>query len=227
MNRRRGEVPPELHEQEKRISKVHFLVHPGWMMKDNPFAAMHKGVNKLMDGYVEQATKLNSNELMVAFAPAIDAEFVHDFREKEKPYTQTITKIKGILGDRLIVLADSDEEEDRHRGATFKQNKDKVWEKIKRIAENRGFRFDDQLTAEAYGELMKACVRLIADNMHEASGMDKSQPVKLKANLTDYPLFLDDASRRIAEARKEYGDNIYLSERTKIDFSDDKTTRKK
>ncbi|OGE79444.1 MAG: hypothetical protein A2751_05430 [Candidatus Doudnabacteria bacterium RIFCSPHIGHO2_01_FULL_46_14] len=227
MNRRRGEGAPELHEQEKRISKVHFLVHPGWMMKDNAFAAMHKGVNRLMNRYVEQAeaVKLNSNELMVAFAPAIDAEFVHDFREKEKPYTQTITKLKDILGDRLIVLADSDEEEDRYRGATFKENKEKVWAKIKTIAENRGFHFDEQLTAEAYGELIKACVRLIADNMHEASGM--SEPVKLKANLTDYPLFLDDASRRIAEARKEYGDNIYLSERTKIDFSDNKKPKKK
>jgi|SRR3989344_9672075 len=209
-------------ETKKEISNVHFLVHPGWIMKDNFFARNHPGVVKLMNSYVEKATTLKPGELMVIFAPTIDDRFVRDFKKQKVPalYVTAVRKIKEILGDRAIVLADSDEDADAHRGATFKANQEKVWNKIKTIAEKRGLHFSKNLTAEAYGEKMVACVRLIAKFMHEAAGMAKADPVQLRASLTDYPMLLDPVSRQLAQMREQFPrENIHLSENTRIDFS--------
>lgn len=140
--------------------------------------------------------------------------------ENKPEFAQIIRQIKEILGDRLIVLADSDEDEDEHRGATFLKNKDKVWKKIKSIAEGRGFSFSDKLTAKAYGEIIGACVRPIAENMHQASGMDEKQPVIIEADLTDYPLQLNPPAQKIAQVRKMTDEDIYLSRHVKIDFGE-------
>jgi hypothetical protein len=214
-------VDLEKERQPKTIHKLHFLANPGWLYEGDPFAKTLKGTKDLSEKYIEKARELKLDELMVAFAPAIDAKFIGAFRNNPKaPFAEIITQIKKILGDRLIVLADSDDKSDSHRGATFEQNKDKVWKKIKTIAEKRGFSFSDKLSAEAYGELIGASVRLIADNMHQASGMSENEPVIIQADLTDYPMRLNIPALKIAKVRKEHMGDIYLSQHVKINFGE-------
>ena len=110
-------------------------------------------------------------------------QFIKDFRENSELYAKTIKKIKEILGNRVIVLADSDHSDSKSRGAIFEWNGEKIWSKIKNIAGKRGFALSGKLTGEAYGEYMNDCVKQIGENMSKTSRIS----IKIRSGLTEHP----------------------------------------
>lgn len=224
---------PRIEPREKEpttINKIHFLVHPGWLSKsgnvskDRLNLAKDPAMQTLFEGYINKAKKLapNTDELMVTFAPADSVEFLNDFSADKNavpPYAEVILAIKEILGDRLIVLADNSEYS--QNGAVVSKNRDKFWKRIKDIAAKRGFKFSDELSGRAYGELMDQCVRRIAENMHQASGMSETKPILVEVSLTDYPRRYGVAADDIATMRNQQPTAQYLSEHVKLDFGDE------
>lgn len=86
------------------IKKIHFLVHPGWLtepcpipeLKD-PVSADNKEIQELFSRYIQKAATIaaTDDELMVAFAPVIDTDFVRGFHSEEKPpYAKLIVELK-------------------------------------------------------------------------------------------------------------------------------------
>ncbi len=90
------------------------------------------------------------------------------------------------------------------------ENREKIWSRIKNIAEKRGFRLTSNLTAEAYGECMSVCVKNAAANMHGAAQMNS--PITIRAELTDY--------------NEDSGSRQNLPESTSFNFDFDKTQEK-
>ena len=201
----------ENFEQKTEISNVHFLVHPGYMVKNKTPYYSSKNMVELIQNYTLKAKTLKSDELMVLFAPVEnDKKFIQGIRKGQDIYVDIIKKIKEILGKRLIVLGNN--------GEAFAENKEEVWARIKNIAEKRGFPFKKNLTAEAYGEYINACVAAVAMNMHSAAKMPKSKPVKIRAEITDF----------IVRKQKQDELNKDKYPNTKLDFSRklNKKTRK-
>ena len=177
-------------EKKTEINNLHFLVHPGFIHRfhhglDRGSFSGEEGV-ALLDKYVEQAKALGGQEVMILFTPTSPWMFSQDVRKTSNPdkYALAIREIKKNLGDRLIVIADqgdimiNDDSSDRER----------VWSRIKKILEKRGFILSNQLTAEAYGEYWNHCVSAIAANMHLASGMADENPVAVRTKLTEFSL---------------------------------------
>ncbi len=69
-------------EHKKEISNIHFLIHPGYLMRQ--FVGGHdKRLDKLMASYVKKAQTLKTNEIMVIFSPSLGSEFTRDIRDNE------------------------------------------------------------------------------------------------------------------------------------------------
>jgi hypothetical protein len=167
-------------EAKKEISKLHFLVHPGYMAKVHRGGNDNKDYKELLKKYVEKAKKIAQGELMVIFAPAANQYFVEQVRKDSELYVACIKQIKSILGNRVIVLSSQSE--------IWEENKDKIWKKIKNTAETRGFVFGKGLTFDAYGEYMDYCVEAVSENMHAAAKLGRANPVNVHVDLTDFSI---------------------------------------
>ncbi len=219
--------PPDTIKEKLKtqINKLHVLVHPGWIFEDNPFAHVYPPSIELKQKYIKYAGTLSPQELMIIFAPAIDAKFISGIRSKDRnmpqpAFAEIIHDIKKCLGERLIVLADSDLDNDRNRGATFPKNKDKIWKKINAIAKKRGFFFSSNMSEEAYGELWHACVKLIAKHIHEAANISQNNPATLKLDLSDYPFMPGRQKQDVENARANNPNQpLYVDPRIRLDFT--------
>jgi hypothetical protein len=191
----------ESKETKKEISKIHFLIHPGYILESEFAKNNYFGMETLLEDYIKKAKKLKNNELMVIFAPSFKSDFIKDFKNKAenentpKKYVDTIRKIveilsdptlNGVMGNRAIVLADTDlYDVYENKGARFLENREKIWDKLKNIIEKRGFVFSEKVEAEAYGEYKSICVRDIARNMRFAANSPITSQVAIKDELTE------------------------------------------
>lgn len=207
----------ESRETNRQISNIHFLVHPGYIV-NNELEHHYENMDTLLESYITKASTLKPEELMVIFAPTAGRNFLRDMRQKDAveqdrliAYTKVISQIKQLLGERLIVLS--------FDGETEAQNKERIWDRIKNVAQKRGFAFSDQLTGEAYGEYVESCVQDVATNMHQASGM--SQSVEIKAGITDFKLDGEQSHTQRESLEK------YKRPNTNIDYTDTAVDQKK
>lgn len=163
------------NKEKKKISKIHFLIHPGYL-SDEKYESKY---NQLLERYIEKAKDLKDDELMFAFpATNLIGELKNDIKEN-KLYMRTLKTLKDVLGDRLIVLAE---------GFNFVYDIDEnvggpAFEKMKRITEARGFTFDRDVFSEAYGEMLPYCVVDGAKNLSRAGKLRRKTVVKTE--LTD------------------------------------------
>lgn len=167
-------------EAKREITKIHFLVHPGFldrMLTENSGTFTEK-IDALLKSYLSKSKTLGENELMVIFLPAQRKYFKEEIKDEVYKYVNLVQDIKKVLGNRLIVFSSD--------GETVPENSDLIWKKIEDTAGARGFFFSKKLTAEAYGELIDACVGAVASNMHKAAGMSENKPVKILGRLTDF-----------------------------------------
>lgn len=218
----------------QNINSIHFLVHPGWWLltgyapwlypRDKFIKSedLKQRFNDLLQAYIDKATGLAPDELMVLFAPQNNEDFIKAVRSYENEnlpvqprdplgYVVVVKKIKEILEDRLIVLADNDRDEEN--GAILEKNRERIWNRIVAIAQARGFQISDQFEAEAYGESITACVTWIANHMHEAAGMPAEKVISIPSHLTDYAVFKHDPESHWVwadiQAAEERGDSSH------------------
>lgn len=90
-------------------------------------------------------------------------------------------------------MADTDT--DKARGVIRESNKERIWRRIQQVVNKRGYKFDDHLSGQAYGEIIYQCVTNAAKNMHAAAGM--SEPIIIEADYTDYRTSLTQSRDRI------------------------------
>lgn len=163
--------------ERKRISKLHILVHPGFIMEedlreDQPYEEDTEAGTKLLIDYEEKAKTLGQDEVMVIIAPS-RISLLKKHKKLDKPYVQTIEKIKSILGDRVIVLMD--------RLDFFQE--EEVRDKLKRVLTARGYYFDENVLSEAYGETLGCCVDDAAESFNRGEKLNNKTIVKI--DLTD------------------------------------------
>lgn len=110
-------ISPGEQKEKKKISKIHFLIHPGFI---------HCG-NFLLNKYIAKAKELGGEEIMVAFSPSLDmynsrrreTETLKKDIKNERRYTKTLMQLKSILGNRLIVLTGYGFTEDEKSAKVF------------------------------------------------------------------------------------------------------------
>ncbi len=173
--------------KRKKIKKIHFLVHPGFLsyevpkMADknparNPYILRMDEYKMLLDKYIQEASRLGDDELMIAFAHTTLEQMAKDLKGGEL-YVEKLRELKKILGRRLIVLS----------GNNDVVNDDGVFEVAKEIAKQRGFYFDDDTLSEAYGEMLSICVERGADRLNRNAQFKEKTLVR--PELADIPVY--------------------------------------
>ncbi len=180
----------ESKEIKQRVSKIHFLIHPGFLMAGVPKEGSEPGstqdrYNSLLDEYVKKAEEVKDkiNELMFAFIWSSRKDFKEALQEQQL-YVEKLKEIKNLLGNRLIVFSGNrDVTDDGKQFVAY----------MERIAQARGYIFDSDVLSEAYGETLGSCVNEGAVNLNKALGL-KSKTVILpeltSAILTTDPAYV-------------------------------------
>jgi len=152
------EVAPE----KIRITKLHLLVHPGFMAgpdaEHEPGHPTQDEISKsraLLDKYIAKAKGLGRDEIMVIFGYTGPDEFENHKREFAM-YTDYIEKLQSLLGDRLILI----------EGNIDPFEEEVAFEEVEFIADERGYSIDTNTITEAFGETAQSCVLDCAQNFN-------------------------------------------------------------
>ena len=171
-----------------KISKIHFLIHPGFLSDEvesdrdaGTTQEVIQAEESLPNKYVEQSRTLHDDEVMIAFTHSSKRKLRRDLRQ-EKIYAEKLRELKEILGDRLIVLSeDFDLFIDR-----IDQRQD-IFETIEQIASARGFRFDENVLTEAYGETLGMCVEEGAQALNVRANFNEKTLIRPELSNLDIP----------------------------------------
>jgi len=161
--------------EHTRISKIHFLVHPGYLTAEGERLTTDDATTKyepLFDLYFAEAAKLKDDELMIAFTHTSKSEYAKDIRSNLF-YIKKLQELKKILNKRLIILSTD----------VDPFSNPEVIETIQRIASLRGYTFDKDVASDAYGETLGVCVNGIAQNVNSTGNL--SHKTKIRPKLTD------------------------------------------
>ncbi len=189
----------ENKENLQEVSKIHFLVHPGYLsdertkITEDDEATRHQG---LFEKYLAEAKNLKNNELMVALTHTLKNQYKEDL-EGNLFYFKKLQELKDILGKRLIVLSS---DFDLFSGK-------EVMQTIKDLAKKRGYVFDENVKSDAYGETLGACVDGIAQNLNTTGNF--LNKTKIRSELTDAhninTLELEELKKQIQEEHNRLG----------------------
>lgn len=177
----------ESAESLTKISKIEFLIHPGFQSMDFGHGgigdlATHGHVENpydaLLNMYVEHAKSLKQDELMVAFT---NLEAM-SLRKVEPMYLNVFQQIKQILGKRFIILG----ARQRIFTETIGYEKAEGFKTLKKIARARGFTFDKNITTEAFGEMLDGCVEAAANYLNTTGRLRKKTTIV--PELTQQPI---------------------------------------
>lgn len=184
------------HQEDKliKISKLHFLIHPGYL-SDKRYRYAGYGekeigkFNSLLDKYIEHAKKLAENELMVIFTHTEKDEVRNDLRGEL--YLRKIQEIKKVLGDRAIIII-----------MGIRDLIEQDISNIKKIANARGYDFDENVLSDAYGEMMENCVYNGARDLNMA-GKFKNKTI-IKPYLTELNSTKELQTKHLIKIKKRY-----------------------
>lgn len=182
------------NRERMKISKLHFLVHPGFLSDPNTLEKPTTWQKLIAEGhdydsimaelrkweetlqiYVEQAKKLKEDELMFVFTHTTSEQLKEDLEEK-KAYAVTLKAMKKILDKRLVVVS----------GDFDIFNEAEALDVAKEVAAARGYVLDEDVFTEAYGEILEQCVTEGAAAMNRKGGFRNKTVVRQK--LTDLGL---------------------------------------
>lgn len=169
MKKYRGENIPEQKEGFKLLKKIHFLIHPGFLITARAIEASEfsRAAETIFLKYAQRTseTKQNPNEMVFAFAYSQIKSLKNDIKSGE-PYTVFLNISKKYLGSKLVILQDNPSllnsivEPGPHMN--------EIASTLRRIANARGYDFDNNTFSEAYGELLFDCVDKGAGNLNTA-----------------------------------------------------------
>lgn len=177
MRKYHGETIPENESEKIKVSKIHFLIHPGFIeaigRKDKDAEALSRDQ---LESYVAEARKLAANELIFAFTIDHRANITRHAKE-HRAYIGYLRTLKSILGPRLILLTEDQD--------LFNADRAKAFTAAKRIAESRGFTFDQNVFSEGYGETLGACVDDGSISLNKQGNLNN--PTIIRTSLTNNP----------------------------------------
>jgi hypothetical protein len=170
MRKYQGESLPENKTELTKVSKIHFLIHPGFMLREANSVddATLPALNKLNEENLF-LTKVKPDELVIAITHAEKGEIKESLHEGNKFYLINLKRWKKQLGRRLIVLSNN-----------FQENVlvyPNLVETLKRLVNARGFDFDSNVVTDAVGELEGVCLPTIAGNLNTA--LDLTNPTQI------------------------------------------------
>ncbi len=170
MRKYREEPLPENKTELTKVSKIHFLIHPGFMLREAN-SVDDAELSALMKFKEEDLflNRVKPDELVIAITHAEKGEIKESLREENKLYLINLKKWKERLGRRLIILSNN-----------FQENvfaDPNLVEKLKRLVNARGFDFDSHVATDAVGELEGACLPTIAGTLNLA--LDLKNPTQI------------------------------------------------
>jgi hypothetical protein len=170
MRKYQGESLPENKTELTKVSKIHFLIHPGFMLRQ---------ANSVDDATLPALNKLNEedlflnrvkpDELVIAITHEDNGLIKESLRKESQLYITNLKRWKKQLGRRLIVLSNN-----------FQENVlvyPNLVETLKRLVNARGFDFDSNVATDAVGELEGACLPNIAGTLNLA--LDLTNPTQI------------------------------------------------
>lgn len=161
------------HGSRKKVSKLHFLIHPGFL---SDFTDITRDQATLMDQYVNYARGMSSDELVIALLHVSTGELIRRHR-KGTYHTDKMFELRGILGPRLITLSNKRE---AGVGSIFNPE---TYQFARKIALERGFEFDSDVPSEVYGETGMVCVTTGGEEGNKSLGLQRKTTIRF--DLTD------------------------------------------
>jgi hypothetical protein len=171
-------------------SRIHLLVHPGFAasihhdelyeLNGEPDPEHSPAQQAIYDSwcekYVAEAARMKPTEILIVYLSRDRKAYRLD-REHNYALPAALTKIRSMLGRRMIVLSDSE--------MTSMNAPEELFEKVKRVASARNIEFDRSTQTIAYGETLESCVSLAANEFNRIGKFTKRTVID-KAN-TDMP----------------------------------------
>ncbi|MCL5010919.1 MAG: hypothetical protein M1127_01775 [Patescibacteria group bacterium] len=208
-----GEQIPNKEQEKIKVSKLHFLIHPGYELIEAAKAGDDlvkqdlTKYKKLLDSYITEALKIKekNTELLLLFLSE-NRDFLKGLNREKNKFNfelismilfETIDALREILGSRLIVIAENVPPLSIYaipsrwrdylkmiRTVTYQNKKSTDMIKaVKQIAKERGFYWDENVESEAYGEYRDICVKEGAKNLQRMFVL-KKEPI-IREELTD------------------------------------------
>lgn len=172
-------------QEKKRVSKMHFLIHPAFTEEGSRRTQYSK--------YFDEARTYNEDELLVVFAPITYQKQFRQQYETSKAANHPLAysakwpavarELKNILGPRLVVIGDP-HDSDWKGGILHLDTAPQSWDKVKRILEARGYTLGKDMETEAYGEYLNSCVAIGASNLNRAADLNKKTTVRSDLTIT-------------------------------------------
>jgi|GEM_PF-3106304 len=206
-------VPEPESRELIKVSKLHFLVHPGYTIEENKRLRSRLGTEamkelmlnpknyrddfneRLLEMFIEQAQKMPEEELMLIFTPTDRSEFKDGIVNQDQ-YMTAVLEIKKILGKRAIVILDD------YKLATRIPDLNKLGSYLINVIRARGFEINNDTESVAYGEYIGKCVNAVAINMRRL--LKIQNPTTVIRRLTDDPISKFPAQLHEYDAGLEY-----------------------
>jgi hypothetical protein len=193
----------------KKISKIHFLIHPGFFEMDARLANAFDNpdwqkqdidlLRGLFERYLEKFSNLPNHELLVALT--------YDYRKDLKKrlggassswpsYVDVLRQLKKDLGDRVVVFSESAVTHTHDRKITLLD----LQEKMQRILKGRGYEVSEDVVLEACGELINNCVEAYGEAFRR--DMKTEEPLQVDTTATDAVRYRDGGLKDIVKRNK-------------------------
>jgi len=185
--------------KQNNINKLHFWIHPG-CCSDPDYAEEHgveREVHKReleqrekpqLDRLIQRAEEIGKNEdsLLVVFTHSSESKMRQDL-EEGKIYAKTIQQVQELLGDRCIILDETNPLLADHEDEL--EPVQETYKLMKAIAESRSLIFDSNVLTIAGGVSAGECVIIGANSLNAAGWHTK--PTYVDLDITDYADFPD------------------------------------
>lgn len=194
-----GNIDAKKTLERVKISKIHFLVHPGYLLNTQTLLVTEKSDDfdekyfQLLSSYRKKAQNLPKNEIMIVVSHMPQSSF-RSGKESGEGFMAILEDIKNILGRRCIVISQDTVPCD-FRGE-FKIT-DEGMESLEKIILQRGFDFNRNVLTEAYGETFSFCVHSVANSINKKAGFGPR--TEINTSLTDLGIADSSISRENLE----------------------------
>ena len=138
-----------------KAAKMHVLVHPGYIEDVMGYNSQKLAqAQTLFEKYKRVAGSLPSNEIMIILVHNLPEKFQEDIGA-DVLYTKNIKLIQTIKPKQIIILPSNAVP---FSGASREDDKQAL-NKIKSIAQNRGYQIGPETEVEVFGETYDECVQ--------------------------------------------------------------------
>lgn len=193
------------------LSRLHFLVHPGYEGAPHNARGLHlpaetllkvdrereKIHSDILGPYILKAASLRREEYMVVVTHVPPDDFVFEL-SREHLYAQTIMSIVKILGNQAQLVFDHHAHLCDNQLGEKNTQRETLVASIRDEIRRRGYRFKPDIQSEAYGEWLTMCVADVANVLN--AHLQLTRKTLIRPRLTEYRWAGDDA---VAEAIEE------------------------